>query len=111
MQTVCETHLKLQHWPHCAGFDISSTALIYYQIFYILVFNINAWVKWLIHFGFNNALQLCLFFLPATAVIPLHNHPGMTVFNKLLLGTMHIKSYDLADPVNSVNTGLPSQRE
>ncbi|XP_050235486.1 plant cysteine oxidase 2-like [Mercurialis annua] len=42
--------------------------------------------------------SLCIFFLPATAVIPLHNHPEMTVFSKLLLGTMQIKSYDLVSP-------------
>ncbi|XP_044482239.1 plant cysteine oxidase 2-like [Mangifera indica] len=54
--------------------------------------------------------SLCLFFLPATAVIPLHNHPEMTVFSKLLLGTMHIKSYDLVDPVPSHDSMQHSQR-
>jgi cysteamine dioxygenase len=53
--------------------------------------------------------ELCLFFLPATAVIPLHNHPEMTVFSKLLIGTMHIKAYDWVDPRSSDYLKSPSR--
>lgn len=56
-----------------------------------------------------NDFSMCIFFLPANAVIPLHNHPGMTVFSKLLLGKMHIKAYDWVDPPRADGPDTPIQ--
>lgn len=47
---------------------------------------------------FEEACEIGLFFLPAGASIPLHDHPAMDVYMRVLLGTLHVTSYTVVAP-------------
>ena len=48
-----------------------------------------------------NKFQIALFILPAGHVLPPHNHPGMTVLSKVIVGALGVNQYTLATHASS----------
>ncbi|DAZ93795.1 TPA: hypothetical protein N0F65_009917 [Lagenidium giganteum] len=43
----------------------------------------------------SETIDIGIFFMPPNSVIPLHNHPGMSVVTRILYGCANVTSYDL----------------
>jgi cysteamine dioxygenase len=61
------------------------------------------------YFGIDECKEFTvgIFCLLESGVIPLHDHPGMTVLSKLLYGSMHVRAYDWIEPRSDADPTQP----
>ncbi|KAJ3238659.1 hypothetical protein HDU81_007397 [Chytriomyces hyalinus] len=53
------------------------------------------------HIWGSQSMTMCLFVLKKGSTLPIHSHPNMTVFSRVIHGDLHVKTYHLEEESNA----------